>query len=422
MMRNSKVVKVFLIILTLTLIIPINVKAETLTYGDVLDELAKAKKELAENNASLGNTQNQIQHDNQTIKNLKSEIEAMKAENTKLQQEIADANVEIAEKQEQTKSLVAYLQMSQGENVYLEYVFGSDSITDMVYRLSIVEQITEYNDNMIRELEELITTNENKKVELAEKEEKSEQKIDDLNNEISKLNKTVSNLNSLTPSLKDEVKSKEELVAYYKSQGCTNRGDIIGVDCAKTATNAKFSRPVTKGYVTSFTGYRWLCIGKCKYQFHKGIDIGSSTGKKTPLYSIGNGIITMKWSDTAGALCLNVEYKDIKGKYYTAIYCHLSRYANGIYVGKEVTPNTILGYMGDTGNVTGVHLHLEVYPCRYGNDSNCKCKSGEKINGKKCTNWDKYSKFAETQFNSGYKGSESVINFPSRTYQTWYTR
>lgn len=53
--------------------------------------------------------------------------------------------------------------MSQGENVYLDYVFGSDSVTDMVYRLSIVEQITEYNNKMVKELEDLITTNEKRK-------------------------------------------------------------------------------------------------------------------------------------------------------------------------------------------------------------------------------------------------------------------
>ena len=62
------------------------------------------------------------------------------------------------------------------------------------------------------------------------------------------------------------------------------------MDCATTSTNAYFSRPITKGYVTSFVGYRW---GK----LHRGIDIGSPTGKNTPLYSIGNGVITKIWKD-----------------------------------------------------------------------------------------------------------------------------
>lgn len=410
MMSKRGILSIVLILSIVTLMLPTRVKAETITYGNVLDELAKAKKELEKNNQSLGNTQDQIQQDNKKIKDLKQEIEQMKKENTKLQQEIAQANVDITEKKQQTKDIIVYLQMSQGENIYLEYVFGSDSITDMIYRLSIVEQITEYNDKMITELEDLITLNEGRKVELAEKEKKSQEKIENLTNEVANLNKTVSNLNSLTPSLKDEVEAKESLVSYYKSQGCSKRSDIIGVDCARTGGNAIFSRPIRTGYVTSFTGYRWI-FGK--YSFHKGIDIGSSTGKNTPIYSIGNGVITKVWTDYYGAKMVTIQYKDIKGQYYTANYAHLSRYAPGIYVGMPATnvdSNTLIGYMGDSGNVTGVHLHLEVYPCRL-------WSPGE------CSTWNKYEQFAKNKFDSGtYKGSESVINFPSRTYQSWYSR
>ena len=50
-----------------------------------------------------------------------------------------------------------------------ENEFPSD-ITDMIYRLSIVEQLTEYNDNLMKELEELIKKNQAKQQELTEKE------------------------------------------------------------------------------------------------------------------------------------------------------------------------------------------------------------------------------------------------------------
>ncbi len=408
MKRISHILVIFAFIV---LIIPTNVLAEQLTYGQILDDLAKAQKELEKNNQSVGNAQGQVQKDNETIKNLKSEIEKMKNENTELQQEIADSYVEIDNKKEQTKDLIAYLQVSQGENVYLDYVFGGETITDLVYRLSIVEQITEYNETMIKELDELITRNEKRKVELAENEQKTEQKIENLKSEVAKLNNTVTQLSSLTPSLKDEVKAKQDLVNYYKSQGCSNRSDVIGVDCARTASSGIFLRPIKTGYITSFINYRYICTPKkdCYSSFHKGTDMGSPLGKNTPIYSIGTGVITSKWTDGDGAICINVQYKDAKGTYYTAIYAHLSRYADGLYVGKTVTSDTILGYMGDTGNVTGVHLHLEVYPCRLYIDSNCRT-------------WSAYSQYAENLFKKGYKGTESVIDFPSRVSQTWYSR
>ena len=62
--------------------------------------------------------------------------------------------------------------MSGGENLYLEYVFGTETITDLVYRLAVVEQITEYNEKIVKDLEKLIKTNEKKKKDLAAKEKK----------------------------------------------------------------------------------------------------------------------------------------------------------------------------------------------------------------------------------------------------------
>ncbi len=402
-MMKRVIVGALSFLLAIPMMIPITVNAADLTYGQILDDLAKAEKELEENNQSITNTEGEIKNDNAKIKSLQNEIEEMSKEATKLQQEIAEANIEIEEKKEQTKDLIVYLQMSQGENIYLEYVFGGDSITDLVYRLSIVEQITEYNENMVKELEDLIDKNEKRKVELAKKEEDYENKIVALNQEIERLNNSVSKLGELSPNLESEVKSKKELVAYYKAQGCSNRGDVIGRDCAvTTSSNATFSRPITTGYVTSFIGYRWGSL-------HRGIDIGSPNGRNTPLYSIGNGTVTKIWSDNYGALCINIRYKTTTGQYYTAIYCHLSRYASGVKVGSEVNTNTIVGYMGDTGHAYGVHLHLEVWPCRYGEDSNC-------------SGWNQYVSFVNRKFNEGFRGAESVINFPSKTYQYWYSR
>lgn len=399
---KKHILKITLSLLIISIILPTRVLAADLTFGQIQDDLTKAKKELNENDKLISDKTNQIIANNTSIKNLKAEVEKMGEEAVKLQQEIADANTEISQKKEQTKNLIVYLQMSEGSNVYLDYVFGGDSITDLVYRLSVVEQITEYNEKMVTELEDLISNNEKRKVELANKQEEYEKKMTTLNNEITKLSNSIAKLGDLSPSLEQQVKEKEKLVNYYKSQGCKNRTDVIGRDCAVTSTNATFSRPIKTGYVTSFIGYRWG-------SFHRGTDIGSSLGRNTPLYSIGNGTITSIWQDSSGAKCINVQYKTIDGKYYTAIYGHLSRYASNIKEGMQVNSNTILGYMGDSGYAFGVHLHLEVWPCRLYGDSNC-------------STWNKYVKFAENQFRNGFKGAESVISFPSRTYQTWYNK
>ena len=55
-----------------------------------------------------------------------------------------------------------YYQIANGNNAYLEYAFGAETITDMIYRMSIVEQLTEYNDKIMKELKQLIAENNKK--------------------------------------------------------------------------------------------------------------------------------------------------------------------------------------------------------------------------------------------------------------------
>ena len=177
----------FLALSVFIIFTPVVAYADGQTFGEMLDDLAQAEAELEANNNAIENNENQIDENNATIQSLRNEISAMGKEAEELQQEIVDANAEIEAKKEQTKSLIEYLQLSQGENVYLEYAFGAETVTDLIYRLSVVEQIAEYNDNMVAELETMIQENEDRKVELANRQEEYEQKMVELNNEISKI-------------------------------------------------------------------------------------------------------------------------------------------------------------------------------------------------------------------------------------------
>ena len=49
------------------IVLPVTVKAETMTYGQVLDDLSKAQAELDKNNSAINNKRNQKSQDNATI-------------------------------------------------------------------------------------------------------------------------------------------------------------------------------------------------------------------------------------------------------------------------------------------------------------------------------------------------------------------
>lgn len=85
---------------------------------------------------------------------------------------------------------------------------------------------------------------------------------------------------------------------------------------------------------------------------HTGVDMMSPTG--TPLVAIENGTIeNMSWHYAGGiGLYVHGESGD------TWYYCHLSAYAAGISEGSRVAAGQLIGYVGETGNAAGPHLHL----------------------------------------------------------------
>jgi len=88
---------------------------------------------------------------------------------------------------------------------------------------------------------------------------------------------------------------------------------------------------------------------------HLGVDYVAPIG--TPVQTVGDGVITrLGYAGQAGRL---VEVKH-NGNYKTQ-YMHLSKYGNGIKVGKRVMQGDIVGYVGSSGLSTAAHLDFRFY-------------------------------------------------------------
>lgn len=105
---------------------------------------------------------------------------------------------------------------------------------------------------------------------------------------------------------------------------------------------------------------------------HAAYDITSPRTYSENIFPVANGVISSIYTDPAGAKVVTILHT-INGVKYTSQYAHLSQYASGLYVGKEVTVNDSLGLMGSTGKSTGPHLHIAVADCALfdPNDTNC---------------------------------------------------
>lgn len=92
-------------------------------------------------------------------------------------------------------------------------------------------------------------------------------------------------------------------------------------------------------------------------RLHEGQDIFAPRG--TPVYSATEGYVARAGENRLGGNVVYVVGAGGRGYYYA----HLDSHAPGLAAGDHVTPETILGYVGTTGNAAGTppHLHFGVY-------------------------------------------------------------
>ncbi len=354
-----------LLLFTSILLMPLGVQAKTIK--DFEAEVDKFTKDLQEKQNKIAKNDQEVAKIKENIAKIERQMQEIEQQTVQLQKEIDESNEEIAKKSKESKELFQYLQISEGENSYLEYVFGATSITDMVYRMSIVEQLTEYNEKVMNELKELIQKNKVKKEELATKQAELKTLNRELESEKERINADTKSIRDAMPSVQQQLKSAKDNLAYYKKLGCGVNEDIYTCQYRVEQNSGGsslpsvdgFFRPMINGYVTqNYSGYGG----------HLGMDL-SNTNKTIEIYPIAEGMIFAKYLDPYGALCVKIRH-NVGGRYIYSTYAHLSSWGN-ISVGQYVTSNTLIGRMGDSGYSFGSHLHLELTTCDWHEGGGC---------------------------------------------------
>jgi murein DD-endopeptidase MepM/ murein hydrolase activator NlpD len=107
-----------------------------------------------------------------------------------------------------------------------------------------------------------------------------------------------------------------------------------------------------KGQITSGFGYRLHPITG-QHAVHEGLDIANS--RWTPIFATADGIVTTcKNNGNFGNLVV-LDH----GNGYTTKFGHMTKIM--VEKGQLVKRYGLIGYMGDTGRATGIHLHYEVH-------------------------------------------------------------
>lgn len=105
------------------------------------------------------------------------------------------------------------------------------------------------------------------------------------------------------------------------------------------------------GEITSAYGYRNHPVDG-EYSFHSGVDVAANIG--TSVAAFASGTVDFIGESEAYGLYIQLDH----GNDVTTFYCHCSElYAQK---GENVYAGQIIAAVGDTGNTTGPHLHLEL--------------------------------------------------------------
>lgn len=136
------------------------------------------------------------------------------------------------------------------------------------------------------------------------------------------------------------VDEDNETAGYYSPDGSSKRRTFM-------------RHPVDIVRITSKFNPNRLHPVLHQIRAHRGVDYGSPYG--SPIYATADGRVVH--ADKKGAYGNTVILKH--GEKFSTLYAHMSRISDKSKVGTRVNQGDVIGYVGNTGRVTGTHLHYE---------------------------------------------------------------
>lgn len=340
-------------------------------------EQAKLKKQIASAKSDLADSKKTRDLYNSQISNVQKQIDLLDKQADDLNAQINSKNTAIADLEKQVaanekeaatvrKMLGERLNaiMKRGNFSTLQLLMDTDNYADYLVRAKLMEKVSERDQQSIEDLEKRLAeiTDTEKKVqsEKAAVEEKKKA-VEALRATSTGKKKELSTLYTAANAVYKQ--DAAEVAALNKELEKTDR-DIkkllasLNSSGSYVATSMYWPVPTVRA-LSSYFGTRWG-------RLHRGVDIANGS---IPIYgqnivAAADGTViysnyTSTWGGGYGYYCMVDHGRDSKGRQVVTLYAHCSvMYAR---VGQKVVGGkTVLAKAGNTGNVTGPHLHFEV--------------------------------------------------------------
>ena len=403
--QGTSFLALVLAVIMLLTMMPVQVQAAS--SSEIRQQIKELKSEKAELQSQIDSVRKQYQQNenemldmvnqknviDQEISILISQIENINAQIASYslliadkQDELDEAQTKLNELSEKNKERIQAME-EEGTVSYWEVLFKSNSFSDLLDRLNMIQEIAASDKRRIEEMakaaeevamvqEELTTEKQELEVTRAELDTAQEelevkrQEADEILREliakgeefellIEEGEAEQELLMAEIAAAEKELKKAEyqEWLATYVPPTTRPAGNSGSSGGGSTAPST--SAPSSSGWVCPLSSYtltspfgmrKHPISGKMK--MHNGVDMAAPQG--TPIYAAKSGKVTAAaWQSSMGY------YVSINhGDGFASIYMHMTHYI--VSPGTYVNAGQVIGYVGSTGSSTGNHLHFGI--------------------------------------------------------------
>ena len=306
---------------------------------DIVKEIEKIDRQIDGAKASIENLDNQVNELNSDISNKEEELKKSEEEMKRLEELL------------RTRLVALY---KSGEVSYLEVLLDSESIMDFFARYQVVEQIMEYDKELLKSASVAKDKIEKAKLILESNRERIERAKEEKNLAKRNLDTYKGSRNLILRRLTYEEKELENVIdqELKESEELNDKIRKLQEGSKRVYSGGAFAWPIDGwSRISSNFGYRIHPILK-KKKMHTGIDLAAEQGTNIVAASDGT-VILANWNGGYGKTVI-IDH----GSRKSTLYAHASRIL--VSEGQEVTKGQEIAEVGSTGMSTGPHLHFEV--------------------------------------------------------------
>lgn len=393
-------------------VFPTRVQAKSL--DDLKKDYNELEKEIEANQKKLENIQNQQASNAEKMKLLSSQAEAISSqldvlnsqlsvlnadiadydrEISALDKKIADAqskidkiDADIAATQEKISERLRATYMA-GSSSWIEILLESDSISSLLLRIQLLASVTENDNKLISKLEKQIEELNAAKAELDKDKKALEEKrslLVEKKSELDSKNKTLSSKQSaynanyrqisaiMTSLDKSSAEYQQELQRQYRKRAAFERqidqlvsgGSQGGDNDYNDNGEMLWPVPYKNSYISAGYGY-YDPEGDGTYTMHPAIDIvvrenGVNVSYGKNIIAAQSGKVLVRGYSDVGGNYITIDH----GDGYRTYYGHCSKIIAS--AGQYVEKGEVIAYIGNTGYVTGPHVHFQVMQVKNG--------------------------------------------------------